>query len=150
MFVVGIRVLTVLLGVSGVMRACLRTGDPCVGLNKVGDGLCSEDVCASPDLDRFIGVSCVSSAGGDGRDAACGGRRNIKLGVSLIALGGSLAEEGSTMGLLLWREGMGDMGSGVGGSGLCRGVEKVGRVWVIGGRYTWRWEKPGEVRGCLD
>jgi len=54
---VGTRVLTVFLGVSGVRRACLRTGDPVVGLDMVFDALCMDDVGASLDLDRFIGVS---------------------------------------------------------------------------------------------
>ena len=57
MVVVGTRVLTVFLGVSGVRRACLRTGDPVVGLDMVFDALCMDDVGTSLDLDRFIGVS---------------------------------------------------------------------------------------------
>ena len=57
MVVVGIRVLNIFLGVSGATRACLKTGYPGVGIDMVFDALCMDDVGASLDLDRFIGVS---------------------------------------------------------------------------------------------
>jgi len=122
----GVRVLTDLLG-WGARRALLRTGDPggqgglvvmvgegehesldvVVGVEVivvgtvVVEGMHAEAVCSGLGLDRFIGESC-ENVSGVATVLVCGGERwCLGWGVSLIALGGSLAVEGSTMGVVL-------------------------------------------------
>ena len=73
-----------------------------VGGTGVVDGMHVGAVCSGLDFDRFIGKSCVNVVG-VGAALVWGGERwCLGWGVSLIALGGSLAVEGSTMGMVLW------------------------------------------------
>lgn len=53
MVLVGVRVLTVFLGVRGASKARLRTGE----LLDLGDWFCPENVGSGFDFDRLIGVS---------------------------------------------------------------------------------------------